>query len=114
LCICLTRQFSTMGLEAALRAREQARELLPGVQIEVIDSHSAVGGMGWIALNALRVAQEGKGLAEVMTAAADIQKKINVIVVMDTLEYLAKGGRIGKAANWAGSLLNIKPYTGGI
>ncbi len=108
-CICLTRQFSTMGLEAALQAREQAKELLPDTQIEIIDSRSAVGGMGLIVLAAVRAAKEGKSLPEVVAAAESVREKINVIAVMDTLKYLAKGGRIGKAAYWAGSLLSIKP-----
>ncbi len=108
-CLCLTQRFSTMGIKSALQAKEEAREFLPDVRIEVFDSRSAVGGMGLIVLAAAQAAQEGKTLPEVIATAESVRDRINVIEVMDTLKYLAKGGRIGKAAHWAGSLLNIKP-----
>jgi len=104
-CILVTAGFSRMGLESALAARE-AYTLTP---IEVIDSRTAVGAYGFVVLAAARAAAEGKPLPKVIKAAEDMKKRVTLIVALDTLKYLAKGGRIGKAACWAGSLLSIKP-----
>ena len=104
-CILVTSGFSKMGLESALVARES----LSQVPIEVIDSRTAVGAYGFIVLAAAHAAAEGKPLPEVVRAAEDMKARVNMIVALDTLKYLAKGGRIGKAACWAGSLLSIKP-----
>jgi DegV family protein with EDD domain len=104
-CILVTSGFSSMGLKAALIARES----FPEVPIEVFDSRTAVGAYGFIVLAAARAVAEGKPLTEVIKAAEDMQKRVNIIATLDTLKYLEKGGRIGKAACWAGSLLSIKP-----
>ena len=104
-CILVTSGFSKMGLESALVARES----LPQVPIEVIDSRTAVGAYGFIVLAAARAAAEGKSLPEVVRATEDMKMRVNMIAALDTLKYLAKGGRIGKAACWVGSLLSVKP-----
>jgi len=104
-CILVTSEFSKMGLESALVARES----LSQVTIEVIDSRTAVGAYGFIVLAAARAAAEGRPLTEVIRAAEDMKMRVNLIAALDTLKYLEKGGRIGKAACWASSLLNIKP-----
>ena len=105
ICILVTSGFSSMGLKSALIARES----FPKVPIEVIDSRTAVGAYGFVVLAAARAAAEGKTLSEVVKAAEDMKGRVNMIATLDTLKYLEKGGRIGKAACWAGSLLSIKP-----
>jgi DegV family protein with EDD domain len=79
------------------------------VPLEIIDSQTAVGAYGFVVLVAARAAAEGKSLPEVIAVAEDMKKRVNMIIALDTLKYVAKGGRIGKAACWAGSLLNVKP-----
>lgn len=105
ICILVTSGFSSMGLKSALIARES----FPKVPIEVIDSRTAVGAYGFVVLAAARAAAEGKSLPGVVKAAEDMKMRVNMIAALDTLKYLAKGGRIGKAACWAGGLLSIKP-----
>jgi DegV family protein with EDD domain len=105
-CILVTSGFSQMGLQAALAAKKRVSPTLP---IEIMDSRTAVGAYGFIVLAAARAAAEGKSLAEVIKAADDVQKRVTLIFTLDTLKYVAKGGRIGKAAHWAGTLLSIKP-----
>jgi DegV family protein with EDD domain len=104
-CILVTAGFSHMGMQAALTARES----LPKLPIEIMDSRTALGAYGFIVLEAAKAAAAGKSLPEVLEAAKDVQKRVTLIAALDTLKYLAKGGRIGKAASWAGTLLSIKP-----
>lgn len=104
-CILVTSGFSHMGLEAALTAKKSISQPL----IEIIDSRTAMGAYGFVVLAAARAAAEGKSLAEVVKAAKDVQKRVTLILTLNTLKYLAKGGRIGKAASWAGTMLSIKP-----
>jgi DegV family protein with EDD domain len=104
-CILVTAGFSHMGLQAALTARES----IPEPPIEIMDSRTALGAYGFIVLAAAKAAAAGKPLPEVLQAAKDVQKRVTLIATLNTLKYLAKGGRIGKAASWAGTLLSIKP-----
>ena len=104
-CILVSSGFSHMGLQAALTARES----VPEPPIEIFDSQTAVGAYGFVVLAAAQAAAAGKSLHEVIKAAKDVQKRVNLILTLDTLKYLAKGGRIGKAAHWAGTVLSIKP-----
>ena len=104
-CILVTAGFSQMGLEAALTAKESFSHY----PLEVIDSRAAVGAYGFVVLAAARAAADGKPLPEVIKAVEDMKKRVTTIFTLDTLKYLAKGGRIGKAASWMGSLLSVKP-----
>jgi DegV family protein with EDD domain len=104
-CILVTSGFSQMGLQAALTARESVNK----PPIEILDSRTAVGAYGFVVLAAAKAAAEGKPLDEVLQAARYVQQRVQLILTLDTLKYLAKGGRIGKAAHWAGTVLSIKP-----
>jgi DegV family protein with EDD domain len=104
-CILVTAGFSQMGFQAATTAKKSLEHL----PIEIIDSRTALGAYGFIVLAAARAAAEGKSLPEVIKAAKDVQNRVTLIATLNTIKYLAKGGRIGKAAHWAGTLLNIKP-----
>lgn len=79
------------------------------VNIEVIDSRTATFAIGNMVVNAARAAKEGKSLEECADIAKKISEKQVLLGYLDTLEYLQKGGRIGKAAALVGSLLSIKP-----
>ncbi len=108
LCITLPPHLS-MAFDSATQAREIAREVLPQVNINVFPSRSPALGQGFIAQAAARAADSGKDLSQVIQAAQDMMDRVNAIAMLDTLYYLAKGGRIPKAAAWAGSLFKIKP-----
>jgi DegV family protein with EDD domain len=108
LCITLTSLQSKV-FEAAMVAREQAKEAVPGTMIEVMDSRAVGGALGFIALEAARVASQGAELPQVVDAARKMMGKVGFLAMLDTLYFLARTGRIAKAAAWAGSLLDMKP-----
>ena len=77
--------------------------------VEVVDSMQAGMGTGLIAIAAARAANDGGDLREVVSAAEDAASRCETYVLLDTLEYLVKGGRIGKARAMVATLLKIKP-----
>lgn len=77
--------------------------------IYIVDSASAAMGSGILVELAFRLVDEGKTAEEIAKALEEEKKKIVVVALVDTLEYLKKGGRISKAVAFAGGVLNIKP-----
>ncbi len=77
--------------------------------IYIVDSTSAAMGSGILIELALRMLDEGKTAHEIATALEEEKKKIIIVALVDTLEYLKKGGRISKTVAFAGEILNIKP-----
>ena len=77
--------------------------------VEVVDSEQASMGTGLIALAAAKAAQDGGDLRQVVSAAEDAVNRCETFVLLDTLEYLQKGGRIGRARAMVATLLSIKP-----
>ncbi len=77
--------------------------------IYIVDSKSAAIGGGILAEYALRLIEEDKSAKEIYEELMRVKDKICIIALLDTLEYLKKGGRISATAAIAGSLLNIKP-----
>ena len=78
-------------------------------RIEVIDSLSVAMGLGLIVIAAAKVAQAGAKLDEVIDAVKKRIPRSHPVMAFDTLKYLAKGGRIGKAQGLLGAMLSIKP-----
>ena len=108
LCITLTSLQSEIHGSAVI-ARDMAKELLPDTAIEVIDSRSVAGALGFIVLEAARLASQGADLPQVADVARNMMGRVNFIAMLDTLFYLARTGRTARAAAWAGSLLKVKP-----
>ena len=108
LCITLT-SLQSKTFEAALAAKEIAEEEMPGTTVEVFDSRSVAAALGFIVREAARVASQGGGMDEAIEAARKMMGKVNFVAMLDTLYYLARLGRIAKAAAWAGSVLDMKP-----
>jgi len=75
----------------------------------VLDSRAAAGALGFVVLEAARTASQGAGLVQVVAAARRMMDRVNFLAMVDTLFYLARTGRAGRAAAWVGSLLNVKP-----
>ncbi len=111
LCITLSRKLS-MAFDSALQAKELAREELPETTIEVLDSESAAGSQGFVALAAARAASSGADLAQVMEATRGVMSRVEILGLMDTLYYVAKGGHVPKVAAWTASFFSIKPILG--
>ncbi len=99
----------SVSFNSATMAKEMAENELPDVKIEVFDSMTTVGAAGFVALAAARAGASGKGMAQVVKLAKEVRSKVTMIFIMDTLSYLAKSGRIGKAAALMGNVLSIKP-----
>jgi DegV family protein with EDD domain len=104
-CINLSSRLSATIQSAQAAAREVA-DLIP---VRVIDSLSVSLGQGLQIMAAAGQAEEGKGLDEVADCATAMVPRMRVFAVLDTLENLKKGGRIGGAQALVGSMLSIKP-----
>jgi DegV family protein with EDD domain len=77
--------------------------------IEVIDSHFAIGGQMLLAISAAQMAQEGANLDKIANWVRKAISRVHVRMTFDTLEYLRRGGRIGRAQAFLGSLLKVNP-----
>ncbi len=95
--------------DAAIRSIELMKRKC---RVEVIDSRWAIMAQGFIVMTAARAAQAGATLEEVMNIARRNISRVQLCSAFDTLEYLERGGRIGKAAAFMGSLLGIHPIIG--
>ena len=78
-------------------------------RIEVIDSETVIMGLGLIVIAAAKAAQAGANLDKVADLVRRAMPRSHSVMSFDTLKYLAKGGRIGKAQGLLGSLLSFKP-----
>ena len=107
-CITLTG-LQSKTYEAAMVAKEKTNEVIPNTSIEVIDSRAVAGALGFVVLEAARAASRGAELKDVVDAARNMIPRVNHLAMVDTLYYLARTGRIARAAAWAGSILNMKP-----
>jgi DegV family protein with EDD domain len=81
-------------------------------RVEVLDSQWAVMAQGFIAIAAAKAAQAGASLDEVLDVARHTMHRVDMHAAFDTLEYLERGGRIGKAQAFLGSLLKVNPIIG--
>ena len=108
LCITLPPHLG-MAHASAVQAFDMARDKIPNINIEILPSRGPALAQGFIAQAAAQASSLGQDLTGVTQAAKDRMAKVNVFAALDTLYYLAKGGRIPKAAAWAGDLLRIKP-----
>jgi DegV family protein with EDD domain len=102
------------GISGTVRTAEQARELLiergmPAEQMVVIDSRTGCAGHGFMAIAAANAIKDGADLTGALAAAQAMRDNLKIIVMVDTLEYLRRGGRIGAAAAWIGATLKVKP-----
>lgn len=96
-------------LSGTLDSARTAAGMLEGTPIEIVDSRSASMGLGLIVLAAARAAERGLSHQAVAEVARSIVPKMKVMFVVDTLEFLHKGGRIGGAQRLIGSMLSMKP-----
>lgn len=80
--------------------------------VTVIDSQNVSIGTTILALQGLRLAEEGKSTEEITHTLLALRDRVHLVAMVDTLEYLKKGGRISSATALAGTLLSIKPVLG--
>jgi DegV family protein with EDD domain len=96
-------------LSGTLDSAFQAKSAFPGSPIELVDSLSTSMAMGFQVLAAARVAAQGGSLLECKAVAEKARQQTGVYFALETLEYLKRGGRIGSASAFLGSVLNLKP-----
>ena len=94
---------------SALIGRDMALKDHPDAVIEVVDSLLVAMGLGVLAQGAAQRARDEMGIEELATWARDTASRTRIYFAVDTLEYLARGGRIGKAQRFLGGLLSVKP-----
>jgi DegV family protein with EDD domain len=107
----IARNFSGTVESARLAAGETG-----GGRVRVIDTQTASAGIAMLALAIQRRLERGTTDDEVDAVVERYRRDLRVVFTVDTLEYLARGGRIGRAQAWAGELLSVKPIlaiTGG-
>ena len=89
---------------AALLGAKQVR-----FPVTVVDAKGPTMTIGWQVLAAARAREAGGSLDEMVLAVEEVRERLHYHIVLDTLEYLVKGGRISGAAKFIGNVLNIKP-----
>ena len=102
------------AISGTVQAAEQAKQVLveQGMDAErmvVIDSRTGCAGHGFMAVAAANAIERGADLAGAVQAARALRDDLQLLVMVDTLEYLRRGGRIGAAAAWIGATLKVKP-----
>ena len=90
-------------------AQQGAKQAETKCRITIIDSNTVSMALGIICMSAARLAQQGKKMPEITADIDDSMKNTHLMATLDTLKYLALGGRIGKAKALLGSVLNVKP-----
>jgi DegV family protein with EDD domain len=103
-------------LSGTMASAIQAKAALDGQPIELVDSDTTAMAMGFQVLAAAKAAVKGASLAECKAIAEAARPRTGVIITVETLEFLHRGGRIGSAQKFLATALNIKPIievTGG-
>ncbi len=101
--------FISSDLSGTVASAEAAKGLIDNLHIEVVDSRSTSWGLGFQVMAAAEAVQAGGSLESALAAAREVQYRVQVLFVVDTLEFLHRGGRIGGAQRLLGTVLRIKP-----
>jgi DegV family protein with EDD domain len=97
-------------LSATYQAASTAAESVTDrIQVRIVDSLTVTVGEGLLVLSAVDMAEEGKPVDEIATSLEDLMSRTRVYGLLESLDFLRRGGRIGGAAHLMGSLLSIKP-----
>lgn len=95
-------------LSGTINSAQIAAQMLPEAKVAVVDTRSVSLGLGMVVVEAARLARAGKSREEILTAIQPIYEGMNLYFTLDTLEFLQRNGRIGKASAVIGGLLGIK------
>lgn len=98
----------TGGMSGTVRSAESAAQM-SSAKVNVVDSRFISRALAFQVLEAAEMAAAGKSVEQILTRLDNVREQTRLFVVVDTLENLVKGGRIGKGKALIGSLLNIKP-----
>ena len=103
--------FISSKLSGTMQSAIQGRELMgaAGEKVHIVDSQTTAMAMGFQALTAARAAADGAGIRDCLALAEKAREHTGVFFAVDTREFLHRGGRIGGAQRFVGTLLNMKP-----
>ncbi len=96
-------------LSGTMNSALQAKEQVGDASVEVVDSYQASMGLGLVVTAAAHAVKDGASYEEAIQVARGAAGQVQVFALLDTLEYLKKGGRIGKVRGFIGSLLRVRP-----
>ncbi len=99
----------SLDMSKTAQSASVALQQLPNYKVEIIDSRNVCLGLGVIVLEAAKAAKDGADAKEVIDLVHRLMSEVKVYFSVETLEYLQKGGRIGKAQGFLGTMLKIKP-----
>lgn len=108
ICICITTKFSG-SYQSAMNAKQMIEEEQPEAKITVIDSTINTVLQGIYVLEASRLQKAGKSYEETISRLEEIKSTGRIFFTVGSIDYLKHGGRIGKVAGVAGSVLGIRP-----
>ncbi len=104
--ICLT---VSGEVSATYQAALAAKELLPGKEITVVDTKTISMGQGFMVLKAAEMARDGKSRKEILAAVEDVRDRTHLFASLETLKFMAMGGRVGSLTAEMANVFNIKP-----
>ncbi len=108
----VTAHMTSLGsgaYQAACVARDMLKASFPDLPVEIVDTRNVSMGHGWFALEAARAAARGWSVAQIAQMMKRMLPVTRIVQTAETLDYLYKGGRIGRASHMVGTLLRIKP-----
>ena len=97
------------GISGTMQSALLAKSMVEYDEIEIIDSNTAAGAQKILVIAACRMRDEGMDAVQICEAIEELRDRVHVFAGVDTLEYLARGGRISKAAASIGTLAQLKP-----
>ena len=109
-CILVSKSL-TATHESAYQARRLTRPSHPNLNIEIIDSKTSAGALGFVVLEAARAAEQNKSLEEIISVTRDMIPRVMYLAALDTLKYLINIGRSPRSTA-IGEMLNVKPIIG--
>jgi DegV family protein with EDD domain len=96
-------------LSTTYNVAAMAGQLVDGTPVRVFHCQTAAIGQGFVVIEAARAAASGASLDQVVDRAQEVDSKVQLLFTLDTLEYLHRSGRIGRAVTLVGSVLQIRP-----
>jgi DegV family protein with EDD domain len=108
LCLTLSQKISATWNSARM-AKEFAKTELPNLRIEVVDTETGAAGEALLLLAAARAIEKGEPLEEILQLIESLKKKVKVFLVLETIRYIYRSGRIPEVASKLGAILPLKP-----
>lgn len=107
--ICVPSGLSATYSSAVNALAQMEQEAGAPLPVSIVDGKWLSMAMGFQCLDGARVAQHGGSRQDVVQAMTALDERLSLVFLLDTLEYLKRGGRIGKAQAWLGTMFNVKP-----